>query len=437
MSSSFSRRALLKGAALGGLAATGALSGCSSGPPPGTATWSMWSSSPEEQRVWADFGHYVERRMHIRSASTLTPSDGYPTKLDLQLVSGTASMVTALNGWLIPTYASRGAHRPLDDLIAADPDFDLDDFYPAIRSISSFAGRTYAIGFDVAPTVLYYNKTLLERNGVDPPSPTEPMSWDTFRHLAIELSKPKDQYGFTCSPTIDDLVSWIYCAGGNVVDGDRDTSPLDAPEAMQAIHYVVDLFTKDRATPPIDNLVTQNASGASLANFLQGNVAFMQNGPWQVLNVRKASFEWDIAPFPAGPAGSKPRVSGSSFAIPSGVKGDDLDLAWRLLKTLTSTGALDIYARAGRNNPARLSAASAFEPPPANLGIVQRILKGEVAGGHPFDVTTNWNRVRLLLAQDLPRAFLGQKSAGDAIDGVMPRLNALMRQHRDAVRQAT
>ncbi|MGA6154078.1 hypothetical protein ACPEIC_12135 [Stenotrophomonas sp. NPDC087984] len=93
--------------------------------------------------------------------------------------------------------------------------------------------------------------------------------------------------------------------------------------------------------------------------------------------------------------------------------------------------------RAGRNNPARLSAASAFEPPPANLGIVQRILKGEVAGGHPFDVTTNWNRVRLLLAQDLPRAFLGQKSAGDAIDGVMPRLNALMRQHRDAVRQAT
>ncbi|MPY52706.1 ABC transporter substrate-binding protein [Streptomyces acidicola] len=434
MSSSLSRRTLLKTAA-GGLAAAG-LSGCSSGPPPGTGTWSMWSSSPEEGKVWADFGRYVERRMNVKSVSTLTPSDGYPTKLDLQLVSGTASLVTGMNGWLLPTYASRGAHRPLDDLIAQDPDFDLDDFYPAIRSISSFAGRTYGIGFDVAPVVLYYNKTLLERHGIDPPSATEPMTWQTFRDLAIELSGPKDGYGFTCAPSIDDLVSWIYSAGGNVINDKGDASAMDAPEARHAIDFVIDLFVKDRVTPPINNLVSANASGMALANFLQGDVAFMQNGPWQVLNVRKAPFEWDIVPFPAGPAGSKPRVSGSCFAIPSGVNGSDLDLAWRLLKTLTSTGALDIYATAGRNNPARLSSGSAFKPPPANLGLVQKILKGRAGGGHPFDVTTNWNRVRQLLSQDLPRAFLGDLTATEAIDSFTPRLNVLMRQHRDAVRQA-
>ncbi|GHJ40425.1 sugar ABC transporter substrate-binding protein [Streptomyces sp. TS71-3] len=431
-----SRRALLRGgaAALGAVAAGGALGGCSAGPPPGTATWSMWSSSPQEQAVWDDFGRYVERRMKVRSVSTLTPSEGYPTKLDLQLVSGTASIVTALNGWLIPTYASRGAHRPLDDLIADDPDFDLSDFYPAIRSISSFGHKTYAIGFDVAPTVLYYNRTLLEKNGIDPPSPTEPMSWEHFSELAVELSRKPDQYGFTCAPAIDDLVSWIYSAGGNVMNEAQDAGALHEPEALEAIGFVVDLFVKKKAAPPISNLVTEDA----LANFLQGNVAFMQNGPWQVVNVRKAPFEWDIVPFPAGPAGSRPRVSGSSFAIPSGVGGDELKLAWRLLKTLTSTGALNIYARAGRNNPARRSAGSAFTPPPRNLGIVQDILAGRLphAGGHPFDVTTNWNRVRQLLGQDLPRAFLGQVSVADAVGGLTTRLDVLMRQHQDALRQA-
>ncbi|WP_062213967.1 sugar ABC transporter substrate-binding protein [Streptomyces sp. NBRC 109706] len=430
-SQGISRRSLLRGAAaFGGLTAAGALAGCSSGPPDGTATWSMWSSSPEEGQVWADFGAHVEERLGVRSASQLTPSDGYVTKLDLQLVSGTASLVTALNGWLIPTYAARGAHRELDDLIAADPEFDPEDFYPDIRAISSFDDRTFAIGFDVAPTVLYYNKTLLAENGVEPPHPTEPMSWETFRELAIQLSGPENQYGFTCAPSIDDLVSWIYSAGGNVMNEREDASALDAPEAMEALHYVIDLFVRDRVTPPISNLVTVS----SLGSFLDGNVAFMQNGPWQVVNVRGASFEWDIVPFPAGPAGSKPRVSGSSFAIPAAVRGDDLELAWELLKVLTSTDALNIYARAGRNNPARLSAGSAFAPPPENLSLVQRILAGEVAGGHPFDVTTNWNQVRQLLGQDLPRAFLGQRGVAETIDGLTPRLNVLMRQHQDHIR---
>ncbi|WP_432894085.1 ABC transporter substrate-binding protein [Kribbella sp. CA-245084] len=436
MSTNLSRRRFLgmTGFAGLGVAAAGTVAGCSSGPPSGAATWSMWSSSAAEKKVWEDFGKYVEQQLKVESVASLTPSTGYPTKLDLQLVSGTASLVTALNGTLIPTYAARGAHRPLDDLIAADPDFSLDDFYDTSRRIGSFNGKTYAIGFDVAPTVMYYNKDLLKKQGIPLPSRTEPMSWATFRDLCKQLTKPGQQYGFTCAPAIDDLVSWIYCAGGNVMSDDASRSTLGDPEAMEALQYVIDLFVKDQVTPPIKNLVTES----SLSNFMQGNVAFMQNGPWQVVNARKAKFDWDIIPFPAGAAGSKPRVSGSSFAIPSGVReGAELDLAWKLMKTLTSTGALDIYAKAGRNNPARLSAGSAFQPPPDNLGIVQEILAGKLAGGHAFDVTTNWNQVKQLLGQDLPRTFLGQVSVPDAINGLTPRLDILMRQHLDTVRQAT
>ncbi|MEV0796863.1 sugar ABC transporter substrate-binding protein [Kribbella sp. NPDC050281] len=432
MSTKLSRRSFLE---LSGLAGLGlAVAGCSSGPPDGSATWAMWSSSAAERKVWQDFSAYVEQQLEVKSVPTLTPSGPYPTKLDLQLVSGTAGLVTALNGTLIPTYAARGAHRPLDDLIEGDSDFDLDDFYQPIQKISSFNGKTYAIGFDVAPTVMYYNKSLLQKQGIALPSRTEPMPWATFRDLAVELTHAPDQYGFTCAPAIDDLVSWIYCAGGNVMSQDASRSILGEPEAMEAVQFVIDLFVKDKVTPPIKNLVTES----SLSNFLAGNVAFMQNGPWQVVNVRKAEFDWDIIPFPAGAAGSTPRVSGSSFAIPSGVReGADLDLAWKLLKTLTSTGALDIYAKAGRNNPARFSAGSAFQPPPDNLGIVQDILAGKVAGGHPFDVTTNWNQVKQLLGQDLPRTFLGQVPVPEAIAGVTPRLDVLMRQHLDNIRQAT
>lgn len=427
--STISRRSLLRVAGLSGMAATiGGTAACTTGDP-NDVTWSMWSSSAAEGKVWSDFGDFVQKAMHRRSVSQLTPSDGYSTKMDLQLVSGTAPMVTAVNGTLISTYAARGALQPLDDLIGGDPDFDADDFFPASRRISSFAGRTYAIGFDVAPTVLYYNKTMFAAAGIKPPSPTEPMSWQQFRELAVEFARKDGQYGFSCAPSIDDLVSWLYCAGGNVMNEQQSVSTLHTDASLHALRFVIDLFTRDRVTPPIDSLVTTSA----LSNFLDGNVAMMQNGPWQVVNARKADFEWDIVPFPAGPAGSTPRVSGSSFAMPSGTK--DVELGWQLLKTLTSTAALDIYARAGRNNPARESASTAFAAPPANVGIVQEILAGRLAGGHPYDVTTNWNEVRDLLGQDLPRCFLGQRAVDDVIKGLRPRLDSLMVQNQDNIRQ--
>ncbi len=65
--------------------------------------------------------------------------------------------MTAINGTLIPTYAARGAHRPLDDLIAADPDFDLDDFYQPSRCHGQRSGssssRRRLVHFDVLPAV--------------------------------------------------------------------------------------------------------------------------------------------------------------------------------------------------------------------------------------------------------------------------------------------
>ncbi|MCE7003057.1 sugar ABC transporter substrate-binding protein [Kibdelosporangium philippinense] len=412
---------------------TALLSACSAAPD-NAATWSMWSNSATEAKVWEDFSAYVEKTMGVESIPTLTPASAYPTKLDLQLVSQTASIVTALNGWLIPTYAARGAHQPLDELIANDSSFHLDDFYPDIRAISSFDGRTYAIGFDVAPTVLFVNKTMFAQRGIPLPSPTVPMTWAQFRELALEFSSKPGQYGFTCAPMIDDLISWIYCAGGNVMTSDGSASLLDSPETKEVIDFVVGLFVRDKATPPIKNLVTENA----LANFLDGNVAFMHNGPWQAINARKAKFDWDIIPFPAGAAGSKPRVSGSGFAIPSSVQGRDRELAWTLLKTLTSTDALTIYAKAGRNNPSRFSAGSAFQPPPANLGIVQQILAGKLpgAGGHPYEVTSNWNEIRLLMQQELPRAFLGQRSVDETIAAITPRLEVFLTQHRENMRNA-
>ena len=66
----------------------------------------------------------------------------------------------------------------------------------------------------------------------------------------------------------------------------------------------------------------------------------------------------------------------------------------------------------------------------------RRSWPGRSPAGIAFDVTTNWNQVKQLLGQDLPRTFLGQVSVAEAINGLTPRLDVLMQQHQDNIRQA-
>ena len=95
-----------------------------------------------------------------------------------------------------------------------------------------------------------------------------------------------------------------------------------------------------------------------------------------------------------------------------------------------------MYGCSRASSTARRSASTAFAPPPANLGLVQKILAGEIeASGHQYDVTTNWNEVRNLLAQEFPQAFLGQRTVNEFIEGIRPRLDVLMAQNTDNIRQ--
>ena len=68
---------------------------------------------------------------------------------------------------------------------------------------------------------------------------------------------------------------------------------------------------------------------------------------------------------------------------------------------------------------------------------MQQILAGELpgAGGHRYVTTTNWNEVRQITAQELPRSYLGQRDIAETVEVLRPRLDALMVQNTDNIRQ--
>ena len=79
---------------------------------------------------------------------------------------------------------------------------------------------------------------------------------------------------------------------------------------------------------------------AGFNRFLGGKVAMHTNGPWQIVNVRaNAKFGWDVAPIPAGPAGSVGWAAGSGFGVSSAT--ENADAAFKAISVITSKESIE------------------------------------------------------------------------------------------------
>jgi multiple sugar transport system substrate-binding protein len=441
----FDRREFLRvtGAGVAGLGVLG-LAGCGGdddggggggggGNEPVTLRWSMWSGSPEETQVWQGFADAVKQKYpNITVKLETTTFQTYWDKLQTQIASKTQADIVGMQAQRMPGFAARGALAPLQSQIDADSSIDYPDFFPVIQEALSFKGQPHALAYDLGPPLLYYNRDLFEAAKVPAPSSTEPMSWQEFRELATRLTDTgQRQYGYAQDFPFDWIIPWIWSNGGDYMNEDASKSTLDAPEAMAGMQFLSDLY-RDEIAAPVTDFADPNAG---LNRFLSGKVAMHANGPWQIVNVRaNAKFGFDVAPMPAGSAGSVAWAAGSGFGVSSVT--ENADAAFNAISVITGEASLKSLTAAGRGYPARQSAVPIFEKekPPANADIVQQVLNSELpeTETRPFRSTATWQETDVMLTQDLiPAVYLGDPSLEEAVRNVTPKFDALLTRSKD------
>jgi multiple sugar transport system substrate-binding protein len=397
----------------------------------GDQRWSMWSGSPAETKVWqglADDVHAQYPKIKV-SLETVSFQD-YWDKLATQLASKGEADIIAMQQQRMPGFAVRKALRPLKEFIEKDPSVNVDDFFDPIREGLSVDGEIYALGYDEGPAILYYNKDLFRKAKVDEPSATEPLTWEEFRARAKALTNADSkQYGYVNSFGFGSIVPFLWSNGADYMDGAQKQCLLGTPQAKQAVQFVVDMITKDHCAAPITDLANETFATEA---FTSGKVAMYIDGPWQFVNVdTSGDFDWDIAPMPAGRAGSVTYAAGSGFGISTHT--DQADAAWSALKTIISKQSITKLVEAGRGFPARQSVAPTFiktENAPANAGLVEKVLDSKVGKSRPFATTTTWQETEVMLLRDFSPVFLGKQSVDATMDKVVPEFNKLLERHQ-------
>ncbi|WP_027090427.1 ABC transporter substrate-binding protein [Thomasclavelia saccharogumia] len=265
--------------------------------------------------------------------------EDYSLWLSQQLLTGNEPDLYMILNEDFNSLASLGALKNLDQIIKSDDDFDVDKFYQNTLEIGKYQGNQYALPYEVNPTLMFVNKTLLEKEGVS--LPENDWTLDDFYNICKQITKDTDndgiidQYGYYNYTWLDA----IYAGGINIFNESGTSCDLNNSKVKEAVQFIEKI-----------NLLNQGFNVTS-NDFDQGKVAFapMQFSqyrtykPYPYRVSKFSTFEWDVIEMPQQTDAYLTQLS--SLMIGLSTRSSNGDLAWQLLKEFTynETSQQDIY----------------------------------------------------------------------------------------------
>ncbi len=198
--------------------------------------------------------------------------------------------------------AFKGAFLALDGLVEAD-DPGMDDFLPAAVEGCTLDGKLYALPFESNTgntNIFYYNKTMLQENGVE--LPTDDWTIDDFVDKALAVNDPDNRvFGLQIDPSGSyyDLACWTRSWGQDIFDPEKKKFILAGnADAEAATKWLTELRTVHHIAP--------SRAEAEGLDWFAGQVGFFGWGTYGVgTNLANIGdkFEWDAVLAPKSPKG--------------------------------------------------------------------------------------------------------------------------------------
>jgi arabinogalactan oligomer / maltooligosaccharide transport system substrate-binding protein len=210
-----------------------------------------------------------------------------------------------------PEFASLGYLLPLTDTSLDTPDA----YLPTPWSSNVYEDIVYGVPQVTDAPGLLYNKELLDKAGVQPPT-----TWDEVQAASEKLQGVDTLYSATGGYF---TLPYIYSFGGNTVDPATSTILINDPESVAGFQQALDLIDNGAAVKPDPN----DAYNQQMAMFKEGKVAMIINGPWSVPDILTGkAFKGNednlgVTTTPAGPDGQQGSpVGGHNYVISAGTQ---------------------------------------------------------------------------------------------------------------------
>lgn len=265
---------------------------------PVTITW--WDTSnatneaPTYQALIKDF---EAANKDIKVKYVNVPFDQAQNKFDTAAgASGAPDVLRSDVGWT-PAFAKKGYFLPLDGTEALA---DQAKFKPNLIKQAQYDGKTYGVPFVTDTLALVYNKQLFEKAGVEAPK-----TWDDLKAAAASIKSKTGVDGYWGSTAAYYAQTFLYGEGTDTVDAAAKKITVNSDAAKKGYGTWLSLFS-GKGLHKADT--TADAYAHIQDAFVNGKVAAIIQGPWEITNFYKGSAFKDksnlgIATVPAGSTG--------------------------------------------------------------------------------------------------------------------------------------
>ncbi|WP_199515380.1 sugar ABC transporter substrate-binding protein [Nucisporomicrobium flavum] len=263
-------------------------------------TYAVWDPYPQ----FDDSSDWVKLLTKCGTdAGVAVKRTGYDTtdltnKALLAAQQGTSPDLLIVDNPVISTLAEAGVLTTTGDI-----KLDTSGIEPNLLAAGQLDGKTYGVPIGANTLALYYNKKVLSAAKVDPATIKD---WTSLT-AALAKVKATGKKGITFSAIGTEegsfqFLPWFWGSGA-------DLTQLDSAQGVAALTLWTDWLKQGYAP----NSVINNTQTTSWQEFATGNVAFSENGTWQLANAGKTGFDWGIIPIPSQAGGVAPAPTGGEF----------------------------------------------------------------------------------------------------------------------------
>ncbi len=349
-----------------------------------TIQFASWGSE-SEIRILKPLLKDFERENPDIKVDFLHIPQNYFQKIHLLFASNTAPDIVFLNNQYLPIYANAGV---LENLNQYKNEFEFDKFYSKSIDSMTWNGKIYAVPRDVSNLVVFYNKDLFKKYGVQ--LPTKSWNFEEFLNIAGKITR-NGVFGVSFEEEPLFYLPYLTSNGGWTKYDTLhyfDKNILDSEKNKFGLNFYADLRRKYHVSPKREDI--GSATMAQL--FLQQKLGMYVSGRWMVPKFREdAKFDWNVVEFPKGSAGSIVPLDSSGWAIAKSSK--NKTQAVRLIKYLSSTKSLTKFTESGLIVPARKDVAQSKvfldDQKPENAKVFIDIISTSI----PTPVTLNYREI--------------------------------------------
>ncbi|MED4751854.1 sugar ABC transporter substrate-binding protein [Brevibacillus choshinensis] len=333
-------------------------------------------------------------------------------------------------GWvserMVPQFMANGILEDVSD-IKQDANFKMDDFIPSTLELFKKEEKLYGIPFSTPPSVMFYNKDLIEKAGLKSPNDLAKegkWTWEEFEKTAKAITSGTGASKIYGANFFRDWKTWIILSsyawsnGSSPFNKEMNQFTWNDQYGTETLSMLQRMMFTDGSHPKAGEQVS----------FESGKIGMFFDVYSYVSKARAIKdFTWDIAPMPSGSQGSAPMLGQAGYSIFKGTK--HLQETKEFLKFIASEEG--VQATSAYFVPPRTSVLNSDlflkqpdNPDPAHIkqAVIDEMPKAHFQPGH-----VEWQKIDNTILAGFDQLFGQTAQPQDIMKSLEEKINPILK----------